>query len=32
LNQTGEVAKKIIGAATVLGNISGEIKESVRAK
>jgi hypothetical protein len=27
LNQTGEVAKKIIGgAATVLGNISGEIK------
>jgi hypothetical protein len=33
LNQTGEVAKKIIGgAATVLGNISGEIKEGVGAK
>jgi hypothetical protein len=33
LNQTGEVAKKIIsGAATVLGNVSGEIKEGVRAK
>jgi hypothetical protein len=28
LNQTGEVAKKIIGGAgTVLGNISGEIKD-----
>ena len=28
LNQTGEVAKKIIGgAATVLGNISGEMKK-----
>lgn len=33
LNQTGELAKKIIGgAATVLGNVSGEIKERVRAK
>ena len=33
LNQSGEVAKKIIGgAATVLGNISGEIKEGVGAK
>ena len=33
LNQTGEVAKKIVGgAATVLGNISGEIKEGVGAK
>ena len=33
LNQTGEVAKKIIGGAgTVLGNISGEIKEGVGAK
>jgi len=33
LNQTGEVVKKIIGgAATVLGNVSGEIKERVRAK
>ena len=28
LNQTGEVAKKIIGGvATVLGNISGEMKK-----
>lgn len=28
LNQTGELAKKIIGgAATVLGNISGEMKK-----
>ena len=33
LNQTGEVAKKIVGGAgTVLGNISGEIKEGVGAK
>ena len=33
LNQTGEVAKKIIGgAATVLGNISGEMKKPVGAK
>lgn len=33
LNQTGEVAKKIIGGATtVLGNKSGEIKEGVGAK
>lgn len=33
LNQTGEVAKKIIGgAATVLGNISSEIKEGIGAK
>jgi hypothetical protein len=33
LNQTGEAAKKIIGGAgTVLGNISGEIKEGVGAK
>ena len=33
LNQTGQVAKKIVGgAATVLGNISGEIKEGVGAK
>ena len=33
LNQTSEVAKKLIaGAATVLGNISGEIKEGVGAK
>ena len=33
LNKTSEVAKKIIaGAATVLGNISGEIKEGVGAK
>jgi hypothetical protein len=33
LNKTGDVAKKIIGgAATVLGNISGEIKEGVGAK
>src|SRR6185437_8992441 len=33
LNKTGDVAKKIIsGAATVLGNISGEIKEGVGSK
>ena len=33
LNQTGEVAKAIVGgAATVLGNISGEIKEGIGAK
>src|SRR6185312_4576198 len=33
LNQTGQVAKKIVGgAATVLGNISGEIKEGIGAK
>ena len=33
LNQTGEVAKKIIGGAgTVLGNINSEIKEGVGAK
>lgn len=33
LNQTGEVAKKIVGAATnVLSNISGEIKQGVVAK
>ena len=33
LNKTAEVGKKIIGgAATVLGNISGEIKEGVGAK
>ena len=33
LNKTGEVAKKIIGgAATVLGNISGEIKQGVGGK
>ena len=33
LNQTGEVAKKIVGgAATVLGNISGEIKQGIGAK
>ena len=33
LNQTAEVGKKIIGgAANVLGNISGEIKEGVGAK
>ena len=33
LNKTSEVAKKIIaGAATVLGSISGEIKEGVGAK
>ena len=30
LNQTGEVAKKIVGgAANVLSNISGEIKERI---
>jgi hypothetical protein len=33
LNQTGEVAKKIVGgAANVLSNISGEIKKGVGAK
>ena len=33
LNQTGEVAKKIVGgAATVLGNISGEIKKGIGEK
>ena len=33
LNQTGEVAKKIVGgAANVLSNISGEIKLGVGAK
>ena len=33
LNQTGEVAKKIVGgAANVLSNISGEIKQGVGAK
>jgi hypothetical protein len=33
LNKTVEVGKKIVGgAATVLGNISGEIKEGVGAK
>ena len=33
LKQTEQVGKKIIsGAATVLGNISGEIKEGVGAK
>jgi hypothetical protein len=33
LNKTVEVGKKIIGgAATVLGNISGEIKQGVGAK
>ena len=33
LNQTGEVAKKIVGgAANVLSNISGEIKEGVGDK
>jgi hypothetical protein len=32
-NQTGEVAKKIVGgAANVLSNISGEIKQGVGAK
>ena len=32
LNKTGEVGKKIIGgAATVLGNISGEMKEALGA-
>ena len=33
LNKTGEVAKKIVGgAATVLGNISGEIKKGIGEK
>ncbi len=33
LNKTGEVAKKIIGgAASVLGNITGEIKQGIGAK
>jgi type IV secretory pathway TrbL component len=33
LNQTGEVAKKIVGgAANVLSNISGEIEQGVGAK
>jgi hypothetical protein len=33
LNKTGEVAKKIIGgAADVLGNIIGEMKQGVEAK
>ena len=33
LNKTGEVAKKIVGgAATVLGNISGEIKKGLGEK
>ena len=33
LNQTGEVAKKIVGgAANVLSNLSGEIKQGVGAK
>src|SRR6476659_10485178 len=33
LNQKGEVAKKIVGgAANVLSNISGEIKQGVGAK
>lgn len=33
LNKTGEAAKKIVGgAATVLGNISGEIKKGVGEK
>ena len=33
LNKSGEVAKKIIGgAATGIGNISGEIKQGVGAK
>ena len=33
LNQTGEVAKKIVGGvANVLSNISGEIKEGVGDK
>jgi hypothetical protein len=33
LNKTGEVAKKIIGgAADVVGNITGEIKEGIGAK
>ncbi len=33
LNKTGEVAKKIVGgAATVLGNISGEVKKGIGEK
>ncbi len=33
LNKTGEVAKKLVGgAATVLGNISGEIKKGLGEK
>ena len=33
LNKTGEVAKKIVGgAADVLGNITGEIKQGIGAK
>ena len=33
LNKTGEVAKKIIGgAASVIGNITGEIKQGIGAK
>ena len=33
LNKTGEVAKKVIGgAADVIGNITGEIKQGVGAK
>ena len=33
LNKTGEVAKKIVGgAASVLGNITGEIKQGIGAK
>jgi hypothetical protein len=33
LNKTGEAAKKIVGgAATVLGNISGEIKKGIGEK
>jgi len=33
LNKTGEVAKKIVGgAASVLGNISDEIKQGIGAK
>ena len=33
LNKTGEVAKKIIGgAAYVIGNITGEIKQGIGAK
>ena len=33
LNKTSEVAKKIVGgAADVLGNITGEIKQGIGAK
>jgi len=33
LNKTGEVANKIVGgAADVLGNITGEIKQGIGAK